>query len=263
MNDPLVPPPGRTGARELSSGGRCPRRSAACAGWPGEPAGLPRCLPGRPRPTRGSKLGTRRSPPATGAGTTLTMSSILLRNLAKLLKPYALSSKFDESTRRKVAFPFPPRMPSGLSRTTSPQLRTHLAYALRAGGFHRGRERLVSQEAVAQGREVLAHCAVRRNADHGLPVAPKFRVGRQMRAGSGEIQSVPSFQTIRRAQRVTCGQRRRRRNEVDSVDCDGGRRVCRSDAAVSEFAGESGRPSRLPDGRLGPAGVAMCRVGRR
>ena len=68
------------------------------------------------------------------------------------------------------------------------QLRTHLAYALRTGAFHRGRERLVSQEAVAQGREVLAHCAVRRNADHGLPVAPKFRVGRQKRAGSGEIQ---------------------------------------------------------------------------
>ena len=121
------------------------------------------------------------------------MSSILLRNLAKLLKPYALSSKFDENTRRKAAFTFPPGMPSGVVAHNLAQLRTHLAYALRAGGFHRGRERLVSHEAVAQGREVLAHCAVRSNADHGLPVSPKFRVGRQKRAGSGEIQSVPSF----------------------------------------------------------------------
>ena len=38
------------------------RSSAACAGWPCEPARLPRCLPGRPRPMRGSKLGTPAGP---------------------------------------------------------------------------------------------------------------------------------------------------------------------------------------------------------
>lgn len=62
------------------------------------------------------------------------MSSILLRNLAKLLKPYALSSKFDENTRRKAAFTFPPGMPSGLSRTTSPSFaRTSLMLSAPVG----------------------------------------------------------------------------------------------------------------------------------